>query len=178
MGISMAVLMTTDAQLRRFERETDELEDLLDRTISRDSDDLCLLLDYWDALHFMLTDQGRNTELPLAALKTGEVSYSDLSDPAHAIYSGTTKAFSRCLQELASSTLRQRFDLSKMPDGGARVQTMYPSPRGILGRIWAIGSYTDKNFEELMTFLRDLREFVVRAAEQNKGLIFCRFEDW
>ncbi len=29
-----------------------------------------------------------------------------------------------------------------------------------------------------MTFLRDLREFVARAAEQNNGLIFCRFEDW
>ncbi|MCP4604442.1 MAG: DUF1877 family protein [Proteobacteria bacterium] len=178
MGISISVLMATDDQIREFKAEPSRLENLLDRTISRDSDDLCRLLDYWDALHFMLTDQGRNTELPLAALKTGEVSYSDLSDPAHAIYSGTTKAFSRCLQELASSTLRQRFDLSKMADGGARVRTMYPSPRGILGRIWANGSYTDETFEELMTFLRDLREFVVQAAEQNKGLIFCRFEDW
>ena len=71
MGISMAALMESDEELRRFEEHPQELEALLNRAISGRGDGMLNLLDTWEGVHCLVTSEGPN--LPMAALKTGEV---------------------------------------------------------------------------------------------------------
>ena len=168
MGISMSAVMTTDDQIRDFRQNPSRLEDLLNRTIPFESKDVCYLADFWDALHYVLTEGADGSELPLCVLKRGDVKYSEgLSDPAHAIYSATVRALAGELRGLSESTLRERCDPRKMFE--ARV---YPR------RLWVSPDLADDTFRELMSYFRALRDFATEAARENRGLVFCRYEDW
>ena len=168
MGISVSAVMATDEQIREFRENPSRLEDLLNRTIPSGGEEVCYLGDFWDALHYVLTEGGDRSELPLCVLKRGDVRYSKgLSDPAHAVYSATVRALAGELQGLSESILRERFDLPKMLE--ARV---YP------GRLWVFPDLADDTFRELMSYFRGLRDFATEAAREEKGLVFCRYEDW
>lgn len=168
MGISMDALMITDDQIRDFRQSPSQLEDLLNRTIPFVSKDLCHLADFWDGLHYVLTGGADEAELPLGVLKGGDVKYAKgLSDPTHAIYSATVRALVGALRGLSESKLRERFDPREMLE--ARV---YP------GRLWVFPGLADDTFRELMSYFCRLRDFATEAARENKGLVFCRYEDW
>jgi len=176
----MAVLIATDADIASYQEEPAVLEALLNRVISARSDEMCNLSDSWDALHFLLTSPDRREELPMAALKKGEVTFRGLSDPAHAIYSDTARRWSTEMDALGNDTLRERFDR-----GLARRAADYPSPRGLLGRMWGVHAMRpmsprdiDEAFRELAGFLDLLRHFSARAVAHASGLVFCRWEDW
>jgi hypothetical protein len=167
MGISMSVLMITDDQIRDFSQSPSRLEDLLNRTIPFVSKDLCYLADFWDGLHYVLTAGPDGAEVLLGVLKRGDVKYSKgLSDPAHAIYSATVRALAEELQGLSESRLRARFDPRKMLEA-----CVYP------GRMWVFPDLADDTFRDLMSYFRRLRDFATEATRENKGLVFCRYED-
>jgi Domain of unknown function (DUF1877) len=162
MGIKMSVLMVTDEQIYNFIQYPQALETLLNETIPSLSEENCFLSDYWDALHYILTPEINQTELPLAALKKGDVYYSDgLSDPAHAIYTKTTKDLAEELKKLSRSELTERCNLG----------------RTIKHHVYR-NRYATGDEEELLDYFGTLRNFVNKAVIENKGLVFTCYEDW
>ena len=177
MGISMNVMVATDEQIRCFGEDASRTGELLNSFFERDKG--CLLYDYWDGIHFMLTDETRDpsfggldemrwagaaasSHLPLAALKKGDVMFPDYT---HAIYSTTVKTFEIALQQLTESELRERYNkLYKV--------YKYPTKPDIrLGRSW-------EGFVEIMFYYGRLRNRVAKAATQGNGMVFYRYEDW
>jgi hypothetical protein len=169
----MKVTMVTDEQIRDFNKEASRLDELLKTTFHR-YEDYCYLTDYWDGIHYLLTGAAENSELPLSALKKGDVAFSNDVDfskrypeSTHVIYSSTVKTLAAELYHLTESTLRQRFDKPRMLE-----LNVYP------GRLWLFPDREDSSFRELMFYYSRLRDIVAKAAQQNKGLLFCRYEDW
>ena len=176
MGISLSVLMATDDQIRDFRAQPSRLEDLLNRTIPYTTEDCCYLADCWHGLHYLLTGEVKGGELPWCALRRGEVTFTGLSDPTHAIYSKTAKAFARELSKLSESTLRNRFDPLKVPRPGRGGRPILPAPDEDKYRKLLLSSAED-TFRELISYFSSLRKFSLRATEKNMGLLFCRYED-
>ncbi len=172
MGISLSVLKVIDDHIRRFDESPKLLEALLVETIAHGSSSRCYLADYWDGLDFLLTEGQDKPELPLCALKRGDVAYVDTSDPTHAIFSTTTHALARVLSLLDESTLRARFNPQRMLNEGGDGRTVYP------GRLWVFPNLAEATFRELMFYFSRLRDFTAQASEENKGLLFHRYEDW
>jgi hypothetical protein len=175
MGISMAVISTSDAELRRFQRQPDALESECNALISRWDSRVCHLSDDWGVIHALLTPPGVPTQLPTGALLLGEIVFENVSDPTHAIGSHMTKRFARCMGEIDRPTLRMRFDDALSASGGW-------GSRGSLGRMRAInaggGLHTESAFGDAMSVLQRLRDYAAHAADRAEGLVFCRFEDW
>jgi hypothetical protein len=169
-GISVSVVMATDAEIDVFSKSPSGLEALLDRLIPSICADKCYLADHWDWLHVLLTGQRYTAELPLGAIKSGDVMFTGLTDHAHAIYSATAKALLAELQKLSESTLWARLRQQAGPGAGS----IYP------GRYWRVRpSDEDRGeFIDLMHYFERLRDFAGEAVRQNKGLIFCCYEDW
>jgi len=166
MGISISVLMATDAQIRDFRAQPSGLENLLNRTIPYSTEDKCYLADCWHGLHYLLTGEVKGGELPLCALRWGEVTFTGLSDPTHAIYRDTANAFARELSKLSESTLWERFDPNKVPIAGRR------------GRPIIVPALAKHIFPELLSYFFRLQKFSIRAAEKDMGLLFCRYEGY
>jgi hypothetical protein len=115
--------------------------------------------------------------LPLCALRRGEVTFSGLSDPTHAIWSETAKAFARELSGLSESTLRERFDPLEVPRAGRDGRPVLPAPDEDRYRELLL-TFAEGTFRELMSYFSGLREFALQAAEKDMGLLFCRYEDF
>ena len=171
MGISVSVLSATDDEIRAFPGVGGELDVALGRRIARGEDE-CYLADYWDGLHYLLTGQASGGELPLSVLKRGDVRYSGLDDPVHALFSDTVRALAAAMQALPEAVLRERFDPPTMSTAGEGGRPLYP------GRYWLSLSSCDEMFRELMSQFRKLRDYASAAAAAGKGLLVCRYEDW
>jgi hypothetical protein len=158
MGISMRALRITDDEIRDFKKRPRKLEALRNRKIPDfKSNDCCDLHDFWCGIHFVLTRGPGGGALPWGALRVGDVMYTkDVSDPAHAIYSATAGALVQQIDALSDSTA--------MLDAG-----VYP------GRLWLPPA--EGSFNDLKGYLRSLRDFARAAVAENKGLVFCRYED-
>ncbi len=177
MGISISVLMASDDQIRDFIAQPSRLEDLLNSTIPYTTEDCCYLANCWHGLHYLLTGEITGGDLPLCALRRGEVTFAGLSDPTHAIYSKTAEAFAGELSKLSEAILRKRFDPLKVPGPGRGGRPILPAPGEDRYRELLLNS-AEGTFRELLTYFSGLRDFSLRAAEKNMGLLFCRYEDW
>lgn len=164
MGISMSVYKFTDAQIREFSEDVSRVNNVLRRVPSRGD---CYLADFWDGLHFLLTGSPDARELPLAALKAGDVEFRGTSEATYAIFSRTANALAGELQSLLEATLRGRFD----PGGMVEAQ-VYPI------RPWLFPEYAESTFRELMFYFDRLRNVAVEASEEGQGLLFRSYEDW
>ena len=166
MGISLSVTTATDAQLLSFEREPQALAAHL-RAMAR-TEDCCYLTDYWDGIHYVVAGGTVAGDLPLAALKKGEISYSASSlEPVHGIRAATAHAFDTQLKLLTDATLRARYDRPAM-----LAANVYP------GRLWLPLTPDDSSFDALLFYLNRLRAIASRASNASLGLIFSRYEDW
>jgi hypothetical protein len=130
-------------------------------------EDECYLADHWDALHYLLTRGPHGDALPMGAIKRGEVAFSDQDDPTHGLTSATTRAFAAVLGALSRADLEARYDPPAM-----REASVYP------GRFWIHADRSTGLDEETAGYFDRLRAFAQRAAEEGKGLIFCRYEGW
>lgn len=119
-NLCLAVLMAPDEQLRRYLTDSGPLEALLSEKISRSSPEVCNLFDRWRGVHLALTDRGRLGELPMAALEVGELTFGDTSDPTHAIFSETTRALARHIDEVSTPADGSTNDLARLRDYVAR----------------------------------------------------------
>jgi len=162
MGTSMSLYLCSDAQIRGFSEDVNLVNEFLDGAPSRGD---CYLADFWDGLHYLLT--GDTRDLPLAALKIGDVEFRGASDATHAIFSRTAKALAEELQTLSEETLWGRFDPRKMVE--ARVYPIRP---------WLFPEYAESTFRELMFYFDRLRNVAVAASREEYGLLFSRYEDW
>ena len=171
MGISISLLMASDDQIRDFIAQPNLLEDLLNHTIPNATEDYCCLANLWHGLHYLLTGEVRGGELPMCALRRGEVRFSGVSDPTHAIYSNTAQAFATELSKLSEAILKERFDPRKVPNAGRDGRTVVHDPP-------LFPALSDLYFRELMTYFSGLRDFCLRTANRDMGLLFCRYEDW
>jgi hypothetical protein len=166
MSISMSVTTATDQQLASFKGQPDVLAAHV-RALAL-TEDCCYLTDYWDGIHYLLAGGAAAGNLPLAALKRGDISYNASPlESVHGIRSTTACALSAQLNVLAEATLRMRFDMPAM-----LAAKVYP------GRLWLPTTSADSSFAELSFYLNRLRTIVSRAANANLGLIFSRYEDW
>jgi hypothetical protein len=154
----VAIIKASDEQIRGWVKNWRPLEKLLNSKIL--SWDCCFLCDYWTTLHFLLTRQ--SADLPMCALRQGEVQFPDLSDPAHAIFSATTRELSAQLRALSPDALQQRWDSKYTP-----VTDDYP------GRYWLLGDLSD-----VMPYFRRLSDYAASASADGLGLVFCHYEDW
>ena len=168
MGISLSVVMATDERIRSFVQAPESLDGI----VAAHGPDECYLADYWDGLHYLLTGDAGAGELPLSALKRGTVAFVDVDDPTHAIDSATVAALTEVLQGLGASDLRKHFDPPAMLIAGEDGRAIYPS------RYWGPRASPERMFGELVFHFEKYREFVARAADEGKGLVFCRYEDW
>ena len=171
MGISVSVVTATDDEIRAFPGADGELEAALNSRI-RLGEDECYLEDYWDGLHYLLTGEAKSGELPLSVLKGGDVRYSGVEDPVHAIYSATVKGLAKELHALPETVMRERFDPPTMLKAGAGGRPLYP------GRYWLSPVPNEGMFRVLMSQFRKLRDYVTAAAAEDMGLFICRYEDW
>lgn len=170
MGISTSVLFVTDEQIQEFTKHPIDAENLFIGCINFGTEKCCHLHQYWNRLHYLLTGEVEGGDLPLCALKRGDVTYAGVLDPTHAIYSTTTKALSQELNTLSEQKLSERFDPSRTITSGGH--PVYP------GRLWLNPKQTETTSRELISYFGRLRDFAVRAARQDKGLLFCRYEDF
>lgn len=171
MGISVSVVTATDDEIRAFPGADGELEAALSRRIAH-GEDVCYLADYWDGLHYLLTGEAQGGEAPLSVLKWGDVRYSGLDDPVHALFSNTVRALAGAVLALPETVLRERFDPPTMMTVGEGGRPLYP------GRYWLSSTPGDGVFRALMSHLGKLRDYVSAAAAADEGLLVCRYEDW
>lgn len=164
MGISVSVYPVTDSQISRFSQDPSRIDEFIHNTPNHRG---CYLADFWDGLHFLLTGRPDSRELPLAALKRGDVAFRGVSDQAHAIFSRTTQAFTVELQSLTAAVLRERLDLGKMVEA-----PVYPV------RLWLFPEHEESTFRELMFYFDRLRDVALEASAGGQGLLFSRYEDW
>jgi len=164
MGISMSLYLCSDAQIHDFSEGVTLVNDFLIASPNRGD---CYLADFWDGIHFLLAGQPDARDLPLAALKVGDVELRGGVEATHAIFSRTAKAFAGELQALPEETLRTRFDLGKMVE--ARVYPIRP---------WLFPEYAESTFQELMFYFDRLRNVAMAASREEHGLLFSRYEDW
>lgn len=164
MGISMSLHLCADAQIRDFSEDVNRVNDFLLESPSRGD---CYLADFWDGLHFLLAGGADARDLPLAALKVGDVEFQGATEATHAIFSGTAKTLAEELQTLSAPTLRERFDPGKMVE--ARVYPVRP---------WLFPEHAESTFQELMFYFDRLRNVAVAASREGHGLLFIRYEDW
>lgn len=164
MGISMSLYLCDDAQIRDFSEDVNRVRDFLIRSPNRGD---CYLADFWDGIHYALTSGTDTRDLPMAALKAGDVGFWGGVEATHAIFSGTAKVFAERLQTLTEETLRQRFDPGKMVE--ARVYPIRP---------WLYPKHAESTFRELMFYFDRLRNVAVTASREGCGLLFSRYEDW
>ncbi len=162
MGISMSIYTVTDVQISEFAEDPTRVDEFALRSWWRGE---CYLADFWHGVHFLLTGRAEEAELPLSALKTGDAIYTNASDPAHAIFSSTTKALASQVQTLSEADLRKNFDLEAMSE------SVYPI------RPWLFPELAESTFSELTFYFERLRGIAIRAAEEGKGLLFRRYED-
>ncbi len=168
MGISTCVIFVTDEQIQAFKKRPRDAEDLFIGCINFDEEKGCHLHDYWDGLNYLLTGEADEGDLPLGAIKRGDVTYPE---DMYAIYHATTKALAQELNTLSERDLRERFDLEKMSKAASGGRALYP------GRYWLFPELADDTFRDLMSYFRGLRDFTERAAKNGKGLLFSRYED-
>lgn len=164
MGISMSVHKLTDARLAELGEDASRAKDLLRELPSPGE---CYLADFWDGVHFLLTGSPDAGELPLAALKVGDVRLGGGAEATHAIFSRTARALAAELRDLSEATLRTRFDPPRMVE--ARVYPIRP---------WMYPEPAELTFRELMSYFERLRRIAAEAAEEGQGLLFTRYEDW
>jgi hypothetical protein len=164
MGISMSLYLCDDAQIRDFSEDANRVNDFLIRSPNRGD---CYLADFWDGIHYVLTSGTDARDLPLAALKAGDVEFRGGVEASHAIFSGTARAFAGELETLSEQTLRRRFDPGKMVE--ARVYPVRP---------WLFPEHAESTFRELMFYFDRLRDVAVMASREGHGLLFSRYEDW
>ena len=100
MGISTTVGRASDAQIRDLSEDPQAADDHFAGCASGASTEFCHLHDHWAGLHFLLAGDVEGGELPLAAIRRGDLVYIGVSDPIHAIYSATTRAFAEALANL------------------------------------------------------------------------------
>jgi hypothetical protein len=174
MGISISVLKFTDQQIRGFIENTKQLEDLLNGAIVYDRVKCYRLFSFWHGIHhYLLTIEAGREDLPLCALSKGDVEYMGLSDHAHAIYSVTTKALVKELAALSETTLWERFHARMRK--AYNLQDFY---KYNIGQAWTFPEYLENTFRELMSYFNVLKTVAAEAAKEDKGLVFCRYEDW
>lgn len=159
MGTSMKVYPITDDRIAELRRDPSGIRALVG------SADECYLGDYWDCLHFVLTGEAGKADLPLGALKCGDVTLED-DDPVHAIVHSTTFQLSEAMGRIEPGQLRERFDPAVLRQNRVR-----PSP------VWS-AEYADENFAELLWCFERLRSATCAAAANGAGLLFVKFEDW
>ena len=169
MGISMCVLSVRDEQIVDFIKRPSDAEDLFIGCINFDEEECCHLHDYWDGLNYLLTGEAGGGDLPLGAIKRGDVAYPGA---VHAIYHTTTAALAQELITLSEPELRERFDPARMSKAAKRGRAVYP------GRLWLFPGLADDTFRDLMSYFGSLRDFTARAARNGKGLLFHRYEDF
>lgn len=165
----MKATMVTDEQIRDLSEDSSRADELLNITFH--SYEGCYLADYWDGIHYMLTGGRESSALPLSVLKKGDVEFSSdvdfskrYTESTHAIYSTTIKALEVELQHLTESVLQERYN--KLDSN------LYP------GRFWGSPDHDGSGFRELMFYYNRLRDIIAKAATQNTGLVFYRYEDW
>ena len=163
--MSVKVCAASDDEIRRFASDGQALHR---RFFTDDPNVSCHLHDFWDGLDFVLTAETGDA-LPLGVVKRGDVRYPDADDPTHAIVAATTKRLAQALSALSESTLRRRFDPSRMR-GGPGGRMVYP------GRLWTPDG-ADRIFGELMGYVGRFRRCVDHAAASGLGLVFYRYED-
>lgn len=171
MGISTTAARGTDAQIRSYIDDPGAADELFDGCATAVSG-FCHLHDHWAGLHFLLTGDPEGGELPLAAIRRGDVEYSGVCDPIHAIYASTTVALAAALDSLTDATLRARFDPGRMMKAARGGRPIYP------GRLWAFPGHGEETFRSLLCYRDRLRDFTDGAARDGDGLLFCRHEDF
>jgi uncharacterized protein DUF1877 len=162
MGISMSVYRVTDAQIRDFSEDVSRVADFLDRAGRGE----CYLADFWDGVHFLLTGGPDAGELPLSALKVGDVEFRGGYEPTHAIFRPMAQSFAAELQGLSEAALRERFDPREMAE--ARVYPIRP---------WLFPEHAESTFRELMFYFGRLHNAAAEASVKGHGLLFSRYED-
>lgn len=159
----MSAWTVTDAQISQFAEDSTRLDEFTLGPMCRGE---CYLADFWHGVHFVLTGKAGEAGLPLSVLVTGDVIYPAVADPTHAIFSATTGSLADVLQTLSEADLRKNFDLEEMVK--ARVYPVRP---------WLFPESSESTFDELMFYFERLRGIALRAAGENKGLLFRRYED-
>lgn len=165
MGISESIKLATDIEIRQLSEDAGRDRDVLNWPESQAD---CHLTDFWDVLHFLLAGSRDARELPLAALKVGDIALvGDANDleAAHAILSTTAKAFADEVAALSASDLHARFDPEAMKAEGVWS-----------GRFWAFPELAESVFREMLVYYDRLRIVALQAAERGDGLIFYRYE--
>jgi hypothetical protein len=171
MGISTAVVAVTDREILEFVEQPALADAAFSGAASFDRERCCHLHDHWAALHYLLTRTADGGELPLAAIRRGDLTIPGATDPTHAILSGTARSLAAALDAVTEAELRGRFDPAAMLTAGPGGTPIYP------GRLWCFPTLAEGTLAELMADLARLRDFVSRAAREGKGLVFCRYED-
>ena len=161
MGISLSVYSISDVEIKSLAEDPARLIEF-----TRSSADACFLADFWDGIHFLMTDGLKNQSLPCGAIKVGDVTFRKGSEPAHAILSDTAREFAREIARLTDATLRKRFDMDAMVKA-----KIYP------GRTWLFSEYSEQSYQETMFYFGRLRQVAKLASDGGKGLLFERYED-
>jgi len=169
MGISACVIRISDEQIQKLKKKPRKAEDLFIGCISFDREECCHLHDYWDAIHYLLTLEPEGGELPLGAIKHGDVSYPGR---VHAIYASTANSLARELNAFPENELRARYDPAKMSKAAYGGRPVYS------GRFWLFPEFADDTFASIRSYLGRLRDFSESAASSDKGLMFHRYEDF
>jgi hypothetical protein len=166
MGISESIKLATDMEIRQLSEDAGRVRGVLDWP---DSWADCHLTDFWDVLHFLLAGSRDARDLPLAALKVGDIALvgdADSLESAHAILSTTAKSFAERVAAHSTSDLRARFD----PDAMKAAAGVWS------GRFWAFPELAEGVFREMLVYYDRLRLVTLHAAERREGLIFYRYE--
>lgn len=110
------------------------------------------LLDYWKRVAFLLGNP--------PFLDRGDVVIEEGTERIHAVYGGTAKQVAATLPQVTEEQFRARFDPVAM-----KAARMLVAPDG-------------HELPEFWEAFKALRDVVLRAASEGKGLLFVRYEDY
>jgi hypothetical protein len=161
MSMIFHLTKATDAQIEQLVINPEGIHDFLSAKRSNTLD----LDKAWHGIHFLLTgtngfqedceeNSGPRHYLLHGGRPIGEIDVG--YGPAKAISSAETKKFAEVLNAETVESLKRQYDPEVMAD-----EQVYPN-------VWDDG---DDEFDYLMSHYKDLREYVVEASKEGKGLV-------
>lgn len=162
MSMVLSLRADTDLKIKQLLKDPEAIEDYLYEDESSNDENQIDLDKAWHGIHYMLTGDPWAGAAPYCYLLSEGKEVGDIDvgyGAARALTSAEVNAFNDAIAKIDNADFRKRFNPKAMMSND-----IYPS-------IWDRDPKEDDTLEYLSEYFEELKTFIQRTKDQNKGLI-------